>query len=324
MTSMLLYWNHICVLHRQEKAFLEGLAQRLRKDDIQLEVRYFGLGYPEHMSEYLARPDAVLPDLIVSADLEVFEDPLIFSKLQPELYPAADWVPLRQSPMLNAVQRGHCLLPFVSIPLVYYTREPEACAKTALPDWHGLAFGGINNSAVKTVVKTVWEQWGQAVAAQLLETSLVTDMPIGAFQAVRQGQANTALVPSLYALRADGRETFLRVPHEGPVLIPSYFCARTSVPEWAAHRVAESILSRELCDFYASNGDLIVYPACTELHSGQETEHALCPSAEWLGQLSREDFYQLYCAKLPSAVDFGQTLTALSLGASKAKIEGSA
>ena len=263
MTSVLLYWNHICVLHRQEKAFLEGLAQRLRKDDIQLEVRYFGLGYPEHMSEYLARPDAVLPDLIVSADLEVFEDPLIFSKLQPELYPSADWVPLRQSPMLNAVQRGHCLLPFVSIPLVYYTREPEACAKTALPDWHGLSFGGINNSAVKTVVKAVWEQWGQTAAAQLLETSLVTDMPIGAFQAVRQGQADTALVPSLYALRADGRETFLRVPREGPVLIPSYFCARTSVPEWAARRVAESILSRELCDFYAANGDLIVYPACT-------------------------------------------------------------
>ena len=61
MTSILLYWNHICVLHRQEKAFLEGLAQRLREDDIQLEVRYFGLGYPEHMSEYLARPDASSP-----------------------------------------------------------------------------------------------------------------------------------------------------------------------------------------------------------------------------------------------------------------------
>ena len=152
----------------------------------------------------------------------------------------------------------------------------------------------------------------------------MTDMPIGAFQAVRQGQADTALVPSLYALRADGRETFLHVPQEGPVLIPSYFCARTSVPEWAARRVAEHILSRELCDFYAANGDLIVYPACTELHSRQEKAHALCPSAEWLGQLSREDFYHFYCAKLPSAVDFGGILAALSLGASKAKIEGSA
>ncbi len=79
MTSILLYWNHICVLHRQEKAFLEDLAQRLRGDGIRLEVRYFGLGYPEHMSEYLARPDAILPDLIVSADLEVFEDLRPFS-----------------------------------------------------------------------------------------------------------------------------------------------------------------------------------------------------------------------------------------------------
>ena len=225
MTSILLYWNHICVLHRQEKAFLEDLAQRLRGDGIRLEVRYFGLGYPERMSEYLARPDAILPDLIVSADLEVFEDLRIFSKFKSNLYPAADWVPLRQSPMLNAVQRGPCLLPFVSIPLVYYTREPEACAKTSLPDWRGLAFGGINNSAAKTVVKSVWERWGQVATAKLLGESLVADMPIGAFQAVRQGQTSTALVPSLYALRADGRETFLRVPQEGPVLIPSYLCS---------------------------------------------------------------------------------------------------
>ena len=304
MTSILLYWNHICVLHRQEKAFLEGLAQRLRGDGIRLEVRYFGLGYPEHMSEYLARPDAILPDLIVSADLEVFEDPRIFSKFKSNLYPAADWVPLRQSPMLNAVQRGPCLLPFVSIPLVYYTREPEACAKTSLPDWRGLAFGGINNSAAKTVVKSVWERWGQVAAAKLLGESLVADMPIGAFQAVRQGQASTALVPSLYALRADGRETFLRVPQEGPVLIPSYLCARASAPEWAARRVAERILSRELCDFYAANGDLIVYPACTGRRSGQEADHALCPSAAWLEHLSHVDFYRLYCTKLPSAIEF--------------------
>lgn len=88
MTHILLYWNHICVLHRQEKAFLQELAGRLHREDIELEVRFFGLGYPEHMSEYLARPDAVLPDLIVSADLEVFEDRAIFSKMEPELYPA--------------------------------------------------------------------------------------------------------------------------------------------------------------------------------------------------------------------------------------------
>ncbi|WP_273482488.1 type 2 periplasmic-binding domain-containing protein [Dysosmobacter welbionis] len=141
-------------------------------------------------------------------------------------------------------------------------------------------------------------------AAKLLGESLVADMPIGAFQAVRQGQTSTALVPSLYALRADGRETFLRVPQEGPVLIPSYLCARASAPEWAARRVAERILSRELCDFYAANGDLIVYPACTGRRSGQEADYALCPSAAWLEHLSHVDFYRLYCTKLPSAIEF--------------------
>ena len=119
-----------------------------------------------------------------------------------------------------------------------------------------------------------------------------------------RGLSGGALVPSLYALRADGRETFLRVPQEGPVLIPSYLCARASAPEWAARRVAERILSRELCDFYAANGDLIVYPACTGRRSGQEADYALCPSAAWLEHLSHVDFYRLYCTKLPSAIEF--------------------
>lgn len=188
MRHILLYWNHICVLHRQEKTFLDALAQRLLSDEIQLEIRYFGLGYPEHMSEYLARPDAILPDLIVSADLEVFEDTDIFCKLNHSLYPVRSWIPLQSGPMLDAVERGSFLLPFLSIPLVYYTREPEICRRTALTDWNGLAFGGINNSAVKTVVKTVWERWGSQAAQRLLERSLVTDMPIGAFQAVRQNR----------------------------------------------------------------------------------------------------------------------------------------
>ena len=304
MIHISLYWNHICVLHRQEKAFLEALSGHLREEGIELEVRYFGLGYPQHLSEYLARPDSVLPDLIVSADLEVFEDPRIFSKLERDLYPAADWVPLRPSPLLELVNRGPALLPVAAIPLVYYTRQPEVCASTALADWEGLAFGGINNSAAKAVVKAVWERWGREAAGNLLERSLVADMPIGAFQAVRTGQASTALVPSLYALRADGREAFLQVPQEGPVLIPSYLCARRGAPEGALRRVAEALLCRELCDFYVSSGDLILFPACTQLRSRQEGETACCPSRDWLARLDRDDFYRLYRGALPTAADW--------------------
>ena len=44
MTTVLLYWNHICVLHKGEKQFLDRLVERLSNEYIDLRVRYFGLG----------------------------------------------------------------------------------------------------------------------------------------------------------------------------------------------------------------------------------------------------------------------------------------
>ena len=55
MTRVLLYWNHICVLHRGEQRLLERLADELQTEGIELVVRYFGLGYPHH----LRRPGGV-------------------------------------------------------------------------------------------------------------------------------------------------------------------------------------------------------------------------------------------------------------------------
>ena len=302
MKHVLLYWSHICVLHRQEKMFLEQLTEKLHTHDIELEVRYFGLGYPQHMSEYLSQPDAELPDAIVSADLEVFEDPRIFSKIKHDLYNVNEWVPLRNIPSLDKVRRTPELLPVASIPLVYYTRTPDSCCSKSLTEQPSLAFGGINNSAVKIVVKYVWEVYGKQATENILSSSLVTDMPIGAYQAVRQQQVNTALCPSLYGLRADEEETFLRTPQEGPVLIPSYFCARKSLPEDIAHQIANEILCKELCNFYVANGDLILYPACTTLHSKQETGPFAGPSAKWLETRDPEEFYSMYTKHLPTAV----------------------
>lgn len=105
----------------------------------------------------------------------------------------------------------------------------------------------------------------------------MTDMPIGAFQAVRQKQAATALVPSLYALRADGQETFLQIPEEGPVLIPSYFCARTSIPQSIACRMAKEILCPNSAPSTQPMEIWIVYPEHTSQKSRQEYSGACCP-----------------------------------------------
>lgn len=298
-----LYWNHICILHNYEKQYLARLTERLAKQGIDLEVTFFGLGYATHMAEYLAQDDAVLPDMIVTADLEVVEHPRVYGRLT-GLYGCESWMPLKDTPAVRAVRRGRELLPVVIIPIVLYGSDcrGEALLDVARDGRLRLAFGGINNSAAKTVAKAVWARYGREAAGEVLERAAVADMPIGAFQAVRTEGADVALVPSLYAMRADGAATHEGVPAEGPLLLPSYLLARDSVPEDVARTVARELFSRELLDFYVTNGDLIACAAEVEPQSRYEmADPVWALSPQTLAGIDTDAFYDLYCARLPTA-----------------------
>lgn len=297
-----LYWNHICILHNFEKKYLARFAERLAERGIDLEVTHFGLGYANHMAEYLAQDGAELPDVVVSADLEVFEHPAAVARLTGR-YACEGWMHLKDTPAVQAARRDATLLPVVIIPLVLYG---AACAGEPLLEvarGRRLAFGGINNSAGKTVVKATWGRYGKEAASELLERATVTDMPIGAFQTVRTGAADAALVPSLYAMRSDGEATFEGVPAEGPLLLPSYALARDSVPEEVARTVVNELLSEELLGFYVRNGDLI---ACADGRTSARSCYedagpvwAVTPSM--LDAIDCGEFYDLYCGALPTA-----------------------
>lgn len=304
MIKVRLYWNHICVLHNQEKKFLEQLKGRLTEKEIDLEVTFFGLGYPEHMSDYLRRKDAILPDMIVSADLVVFEDSRIFGKYEKDLYSAADWSSLKEGPALEAVWKSEKMLPFLSIPLVYFTGSIEGCSRKTVNEIQGLSFGGINNSAGKTLVKAVWSRYGKEQARELLRNAQISDMPIGAFNEVRNGLSETALVPSLYAMRADEVKKFQCLPEEGPLLIPSFLCARNTIPAETARRIALEIIGREMCDFYEDSGNLLFYPAHAWGNRWQEEQNYFTPNSSWFEDIKPEEFYELYGAMIPGVYGF--------------------
>lgn len=305
--TVTLYWNHICILHNFEKIYLANLQERLLREGIHLVVRFFGLGYDEHMAAYLARDDAQMPDLIVSADLEVFECAKAFDALGP-LHDCATWLPLKSTAVVQAVKRTDQLLPVVAIPLVLYGGSP--IPNDPLPTLvrnARVAFGGIDNSAGKILVKSVWERYGKAVAEELLQRCTATAMPIGAFKAARTKEVDFALVPSLYALRADGTDSFFETPHEGPVLLPSYFCARTSIEDEVARRVCRALLSEELLDFYAANGDLVVCPQQSLKHASTQDDADTCltVSQSFIDALDSRAFYKLYRQHIPSAEVIG-------------------
>ena len=120
MITIQLYWNNICILHRQELAFLEQMKADLKKKDIDLSVTCFGLGYGRHLSDYLREPDSTLPDMVVSADLEVYEDSRIFGRFRESLHPLARRLPVKQEEGVPLLLRGDFLLPYLAIPLVFY------------------------------------------------------------------------------------------------------------------------------------------------------------------------------------------------------------
>lgn len=296
-----LYWNHICILHNFEKAYLARLVERLAERGIDLQVTYFGLGYATHMAEYLAQDDAVLPDMIVSADLEVFEHPRVADKLSGR-YACEGWEALKDTLAVRAVRRDETLLPVVIIPIVLYGADCTGFRLLDIARARRLAFGGINNSAGKTLVKAAWSRYGRDAAAELLDRAFVADMPIGAYQAVRTGGADVATVPSLYAMRADGAVAFEGTPVEGPLLLPSYLLARDSVPEDVARTVADGLLSDELLGFYVSNGDLIACASRIKERSRYEDADpvwALAPAD--LAAVDVNEFYETYCSRLPTA-----------------------
>ncbi len=300
MRKIVLYWNHICILFNQEKRFLTEIKEELLKHNIDLDIHYFGLGNEYHMAEYLNKEDAQLPDIIVTADLEVVEHKRIFNKLG-ALHEVENWIKLKDNKAIQSIKRKSTLLPFVAIPLVCYTTDKEIENKsiTELSKEDLFSFGGINNSAGKTITKAVWQLYGKQSASNLLNNSIISDMPIGSYQAVRLNNANSALVPSIYALRADNINNFMVELKEGKLLLPSFIVARKTIEEVDAKIIVEKICSEAICKFYAENGDLII---CPDYYIKEhKVDKFTVLSQDFIDQLDDDEFYNLYTSKIATA-----------------------
>ncbi len=305
MKKITVYWNNICVLHRQELAYLDTCKKALEGQGIDLQVESFGLGYPLHMSDYLRRDDAVLPDIIVSANLEVFEDKRVFSKLEKDLLPIGRWYGTKSTEGVPVVHRGEHLLPYVIIPLVFFTPDLgrdedlslEEVARQGLP----IAFGGINNSAAKSVVKTVWSKYGLDAAKLLFSQATVTGMPVQSFQLAKTGAKPLALVPSLFAVNTTEGKAFC--PSDGAVAIPSYICVRNTVCEADARMVLDMLFSQEFLSFFVEKGNLISPLAGSPTQPWMEKRGSRLQitTGQWLMETPPKDFYRFYCEMIPAA-----------------------
>lgn len=194
---------------------------------------------------------------------KIYEDARIFNRFRDSLLPLLRLLQVKQTEDVPKLCRGECLLPYVAIPMVFYGTYQELSEgapsfSDLVREGHSVTFGGINNSAAKTVAKLVWETQGEETARRFLAGNAVTDMPIQAFHRVKTGQSSLSLVPSVYAMRA--------------------------------------LLSPEIMEFYRMNGNLICCNAESpkEPWVEQHGQGLQLPSMQFLDSLKPEAFSQMY------------------------------
>ncbi|MFQ9976854.1 ABC transporter substrate-binding protein [Clostridium cadaveris] len=300
MKTVKLYWSNICILHKYEKNYLENLILSLREKNINLEVTYFGIGYPYKLNEYLKKTDAILPDIMVSTDLEVYEDNNIYSKFSKDLYNLSKYFDIKNEIKSSSIYFDDRLLPFLVIPLVFsynsnYTGVTDSI-KNLIDTDTKTAIGGINNSGAKSIVKAIWSKYGKDSVRRFLSNSTILDMPIQSFNDIKNGSNRVAITPSIYAKRANNKDLFMSYPNDGAIALPSYIAANKSLDEDTMLEVLNSLISEDFCNSFVKSASLLSCISNTIDDSlvKQNQYKFLYPSKEWLNTVTPEEFIELY------------------------------
>lgn len=260
MRKISMYWNNICVLHRYEKKHIEEVTALLKEQDIQLETEYFGLGYPKKLSEEV-KDTGIAPDIIVSTDLEVFEDPEIYGLFKKELLEIQDLFPLKKEIKNTNLCQDKRLLPFLVIPLVMVFNKqllagqplPEALKELTL---YPKAFGGKANSAGRGVIKQLTWLYGKEFTDLFLENAAILDMPVQSLLSVQKGLTPAAITPSIFAFRADETLLSLRYPKEGALTVPSFIAVKNTLSADLAGYILSKLFTVDFCNYFAEQGEI--------------------------------------------------------------------
>lgn len=299
MKTVRLYWSNICILHRFEKEFLDHLHDELLKQDINLEVTYFGLGAPMYLNTYFMQENFVYPDIMVSTDLEVFENEKIYTPMKQHLLPLTKFYDIKKEIQSTSIYRDAYLLPYLVIPLVFSYNErcnSPTSIQEMLQQQQETTIGGIHNSGAKCIIKAIWSYFGKEAAIQFLNTTTLQNMPIQAFHEVRMGSNKLAITPLVYAKRADNTNLFVSYPSDGAIALPSYITCFKTLDANTREIVLDALLSPSFVNSFVENASMYAC-ICNTLDDGYIKENKckfMYPSKEFFQETTSDEFYEVY------------------------------
>lgn len=255
-----LYWNNICLIGKLEERYI---TQKTSEFNLPLKTSYFGLGRKSSLLDQIKNElesDHVNADIILSTDTDVFQD----RDLLPS---AADFAIIEDAFSVHESLSGFIspckrFIPFIIIPLIgVYNKNliHEHELPKSYQDFINskykkkYAFGGLHNSAGRSLLKAVWYRYGEQFARLFLKNALPQVMPSAAYNAVASGKSAFSIVPTIFANRAVGDlGTF--TPSEGIIPIPSYIAVKEGVDLTIINK---HLLNDDLRDMFVKNASVI-------------------------------------------------------------------
>jgi len=260
--AVTLYWNNVCLLSKQEERHLADARAILAADGIDLAYEVFGLGRPGELVDRVRETRGGF-DILVSTEPLVYEEPDVCALYAQDLVPA-DRLPPPKDFMAAArasLPRGAAapmLLPVLVIPLVMVVHR-KAWGDRPLPggfadiEHEPKAYGGRDNAAGANLRRQLAARFGEGYLGHFERSATAYEMPVEAFQAVRKGAVPVAVVPTIFAERADGEALALVYPAEGAAFVPSCAVVKNTLGDAVRGRVLDALFPARLMRFYAAN-----------------------------------------------------------------------
>lgn len=242
---------------------------------------------------------------LVSTDLEIFQNNNLAQHISNDFQRHCIHQPVRQEIKDQNVPDPHGLFhPFLVIPLVFIINRsllpesewPKSFEDLLHPRFAYLyAFGGLHNSAGRSLLKSIWYLYGYEAAKQYAEKAITTTMPVQAFQMVKAGEVPVAIVPTIFAQRKGIHNLVAHWPTEGAIAIPSYIAVNQRVQAKDVELFTRTIIGEEHQQLLRDAGDIIpAHPsiACSPFIT-ENNYHLLYPTWEFYASLDHEAFYDI-------------------------------
>ncbi|WP_315167812.1 hypothetical protein [Metaclostridioides mangenotii] len=140
-------------------------------------------------------------------------------------------------------------------------------------------------------------KYGETKVHRFIDSSIIKEMPIQAFDSIKKRIYDIGLVPSVFAkIGRINKDLDIIWPKDGAISIQSYIAINKSVSLEVVEILRDEVFNSGFVDFFVNRGDIISCLLESEetVDSVENKFNFTYPNDEWFAQLDYNEFIDKY------------------------------